>query len=311
MARTSNKDLPSLERKILFFKSSLGRDAAGINIPFEPKGPLSAINKLPFRDSDGRYLVDTEGNALCAWVNSPGANFRMRFSQIRRVGLPQIDAAGNLTDLHLQASEGLVEAVHVVFFPAGLVGIEFNFYGPRPSRLGYYLMKMARLNDLPAFDPLLRSDVTAELDRLDDIRLFDLKVHPSYSSILRKADTDLGATFDAAKKIGSPDQVEIVLRTKKQGARAWLERLKGAAKRLLGEPDLRAEASHFVISGKMQDSGRVEPIDLLRDHLISHKRIVRVNARSRALDSNAAYEAISQAYAELEGALAEAAALRP
>jgi len=56
-----------------------------------------------------------------------------------------------LTDLNVQTFEGLVEPVHVVFFRGGLVGVEFNFYGPRPSRLGYYLQKMAGLNAAPGF----------------------------------------------------------------------------------------------------------------------------------------------------------------
>jgi hypothetical protein len=121
----------------LFFRSSVGKDAAGINIPFEPKPSLTALQKLPFTDDRGRYLVDPEGNALCAWVDHLGADPRMRFAQIRRVGLPQIDASGNLSDLNLAGSEGLVEPAHIVFFSHGLVGVEFNFYGPRPSRLGY------------------------------------------------------------------------------------------------------------------------------------------------------------------------------
>jgi hypothetical protein len=41
-----------------------------------------------------------------------------------------------------------------------------------------------------------------------------------------------------------------------------------------------------------------EPLDLLRDQLISHKRIIRVNERSRALDKDAAYAAITQEAAE-------------
>jgi hypothetical protein len=202
-----------------------------------------------------------------------------------------------------------VEALHVVFFANGLVGVEFNFYGPRPSRLGYYLMKTAGLNEMPVFEPLLRSDVIGQLERLRDIRLFDLKVRASYASMVKKADTDLGAAFDAARQIGSPEEVEIVLRARKHEAGSWLGRLKSATTTLLGQPDLRTEASHFVVKGEMRDSGRVEPLDLLRDQLISHKRIVRVNERSRALDSTAAYEAISEAHDELRSELVEAAAL--
>ena len=88
-----------------------------------------------------------------------------------------------------------------------------------------------------------------------------------------------------------------------------LGRLKAAAISLLHRPDLRTEASHFVIKGLMQDSGRVEPLDPLRDQLISHKRIIRVNERSRALDKDAAYAAITQALDELSGELADAAGL--
>ena len=301
------KPPPSLERRIHFFRSSVGKDAAGASIPFVADDPLSEINKLPFSDSGGRYLIDAEGNALCAWVDGLKPHPRIRFSQVRRVGLPQIDAGGRLSDLNLNASEGLVEPVHIVFFGHGLVGAEFNFYGPRPSRLGYYLNKVASMKILPSFDPLLRSDVAAQLERLNDIRLFTLKVHASYASVLKQADADLGAAFDAAAKLGSPEEVEVALRARKQGAPALLERLKGTARKLLDRTDLRTEASQFVVKGLMRDSGRVEPLDLLRDQLIAHKRIVRVNQRSRALDRDAAYSAIVEAFEELSGELAEAA----
>ncbi len=152
---TRGKEPPTLERKIYFFRSSAGKDAAGINIPFEPKPSLTALQKLPFTDDKGRYLVDPDGNALCAWVDHLGADPRMRFAQIRRVGLPQIDAAGNLSDLNLAASEGLVEPAHIVFFPHGLVGIEFNFYGftadwttsrkPRSSTCSYASLERSSL----------------------------------------------------------------------------------------------------------------------------------------------------------------------
>ena len=63
----------------------------------------------------------------------------MLFCQIRRTGLPQLEQAGTVSDLKIADNAGLVEAVHVVFFPDNIVGADFNFYGPRLSRLGYYL----------------------------------------------------------------------------------------------------------------------------------------------------------------------------
>lgn len=300
---------PTLERKICFFRAFVGTDEKGALLPFDPIPSLAAINALPFDDNGGRYLLDNEGNALCAWIDNMSGTPRMRFSQIRRTGLPQIDAAGRLSDLNLKATEGLVEAVHVVFFPDNVVGVEFNFYGPRPSRLGYYLGSTSKLGIFPALDPLLRSDVVSQLDRLKDVRLFDLKVHSSYAGVVKRADTDLGAAFESAGNLGSTDEIQVVLRPSKNGAANMLQRVKRVARTLLHRPDLRTEASHFVIRGKMEDSGRVEPLDLLRDQLIAHKKIIRVSERSRALDRTAAYEAVSQAYSERADELKAAAAL--
>lgn len=303
------KPPPSLQRRIHFYRSSVGKDAAGDNIPFAAEDPLSAISRLGFTDSGGRYLLDPDGNALCTWIDGLSPYPRIRFSQVRRVGLPQIDAAGKLSDLDLGASEGLVEPVHMVFFSDGLVGAEFNFYGPRPSRLGYYVKQIAGLEVVPVFNPLLRSDVAGQLERLGDIRLFELKGHFSYAKILRQADADLGAAFDAAAKLGAPEEIAIVLKSQKPRAPALLGRLKASARKLVGRSDLRTEASKFLVKGLMKDSGRVEALDLLRDQLIAQKRIVRMNERSRALAREAAYAAIVEAFEELSGELAQAAAI--
>jgi hypothetical protein len=288
---------------------SNGQEASGASVTFDPKPALSIVGKLPFCDAGGRYLLDSDGNALCAWIDEMGFRPKMRFAQIRRVGLPQVETAGNLSDLALQASEGLVEVVHVVFFPDGIAGVEFNFYGPRPSRLGYYLGKLSNSKQLPEFQPLLRLDVAAQLDRLTDVRLLDLKVRPSYSAALKMADVDLSSAFSAAAKLGTLEEIELVIRPTKGGAKDLVGRIRNFARHLLGRADLRTEASRFSIRGKMADSGLVEPLDLLRDQLISNKRIIRVSERSRALNSPAAYAAVSDAYDELADDLKQAATL--
>jgi len=252
------QDLPSLERKIHFFRVSAGKDDKGAFKPFDPAPSLAAVDALPFNDNGGRYLLDNEGNALCAWIDNMGSTPRLRFSQIRRTGLPQIDAAGSLSDLNLKSSEGLVEPAHVIFFPNNIVGAEFNFYGPRPSRLGYYLGKTSGLGVYPHLDPLIRSDVFGQLDRLNDVRLLDLKIRPSYAGVLKRADRDLGSAFESARNFGVTDEIEVVVKSSKSGAVGILPRVKRFAKTLLRRQDLRTEASSFVLRGKMEDTGRVE-----------------------------------------------------
>ena len=309
MPKKKVKEPETLERRILFFRVSVGQDDKGALLPFDPRPSLTAIDKLQFDDTGGRYLLDNDGNALCAWVDSIASTPQIRFAQIRRTGLPQIDAAGNLSDLNLKATEGLVEAAHIVFFPENIVGVEFNFYGPRPTRLGFYLGAMSKLAIFPTFDPLLRSNVGNQLDRLEDVRLFNLKVRPSYVGAVKSADEDLGSAFESARKLGSTEELQIVIRPSKSGSRGMLARIKNTAQTLLKLPDFQTETSKCLIRGKMEDSGRVEPLDLLHDQLVSHKKIVRVNGRGRALDTQAAYDAVSQAHSELADELKTAVAL--
>lgn len=247
----------------------------------------------------------------------------MRFGQIRRAGLPQIEETGNLSDLDLAANAGLVEPVHVVFFPDSIAGADFNFYGPRLNRLGYYLrVKAGDPTPLTHFEPLLRLDVINQLNTLQDVRLFDLKIRPSFIDAVRDADKDLGLAFDAAIQLGKCDQIEVLMRPTKDdqtirykvgeivgGAMSLGRKLVTIAKRLGKREELKTEATKFIIRGKREDTGRVESIDMLHDHLISHKQILKHGERSRALDPSSAYAAIEMAYEELKDELIAAASI--
>lgn len=300
MPPRQSRQAKTLERKIHFYRASAGKDDNGLPLPFNPNPALSIINRLPFAGTGGRYLTGEDGNAVCGWIDVQGAQPRMRFGQIRRAGLPQIEQFGNLSDLNIAADAGLVEPIHVIFFPDNIVGADFNFYGPRLSRLGNYLhSKSGGQCPSVTFCHLLRNDVAAQLDHLTDIRLFDLKIHPSYANTIYQADQDLGAAFDAARRLGDTKQIEVVIQPSNTARTSILERIINTAKFLAKNSDLRTESSRFILKGKRDDTGKVEEIDLLRDHLIANKQIVRLNERSRALDMASAYDAICAAYEEL------------
>jgi len=303
---------PTLERKIYFYKADIGTDENGLSLPFDPRPALSIIHQLPFTDEDGRYLTGADGEAVCGWVDDQGERPKMRFGLIRRAGLPQIEESGNLSDLNLATNAGLVESVHIVFFPENIVGVDFNFYGPRLSRLGYYFHdKCAGPSPHGMFLPLLRNNVISQLDRLGDIRLFDLKVRTSYADKVKEADADLGAAFEAARSIGDTEDLEVVIRPTKTGRVTIKERIIRTARHLFAQGDLRSESPKFLINGKCDDTGKVESIDLLRDQLIAKKQIVRLGGRSRALDMNSAYDAITSAYGELRDELRTAPSVLP
>jgi hypothetical protein len=313
MARARRAAATTLERKIHFYRADIGVDGGGRPLIFDPGPALAAINALPFTDGPaGRYLVDDTGNAVCAWPSVQGGLRSLLYCQIRRTGLPQLEQAGTVSDLNIAADAGLLEPVHVTFFPNNIVGADFNFYGPRLSRLGYYIrVKSSNAVPLAIFNPLLRLDVSAQLDHLTEIRLLDLTVQASYIETVRQADASLGEAFAANARVldGDVEELEIVLRPSKNARLGALNRLLAPLRTLARGPELRENARRFQVRGKHDQTGKVELIDLLRDQLIARKQILRVGERSRAVDAGSAFEAIRTAHDELGDDLRRAAGI--
>ena len=298
----------TVERKIYFFRANVGADEGGLPSPFNPTRVLRHIDALPFAPT-GRYLDDGE-TRLCCWVDQLETRQYFRLGQIRRSGLPLVEQEGNLSDLAIPEDSGLVEAIHVVVFGNNIIGADFNFYGPRVSRLRRYLRDKGNRNcPEVTFDQLVRQDVAADLERLREIHLFHLKIRASYAATISEADADLGAAFDAAERVSQAEELELVLRPRKYSRNPLAARLLHAARYLVHRPDLRDETSKFEVKGVRRDTGAVELVDLLRDQLVAREAIVRQSERGRALRSESAYRAIERAYGELEDELVLAASV--
>lgn len=297
----------TLERKIHFYRARIGEDEAGRPLPFDARPHLNRIQQLSFA-SPGRYQTVEEGNVMCCWPRSTKQQPRLVFGVIRRSGLPQLERAGQIHALEIAEAEGLVEAVHVAFYPDNIVGADFNFYGPRMSRLSRYLRHQDPSLDVE-FDPLLRADVANQLAKLRDVRVLQLRARTSIADTLARADRSLSDAFRAAAAAGSAEVVDITLSMKPHSRRSLGDQMLGVVRRLAGMPDLRESASAFVVRGFSNETGQVEEVDILRDQLIASKQIVRVHPRGRALDSDSAFRAIAEAHDELGDQLRAAMAI--
>ena len=137
----------------------------------------------------------------------------MQFGKVRRTALPQLERAGSVTDLDLEDDAGLLEAIHVVFFPDNIVGCEYNHYGPRVSRLGGYMSaKSGKIEESVVFRPLVRKDTLEQLNRLNEVRLFEISVYPPFIEFVQRADRDLGNALSANASVFEELKVaEVVL----------------------------------------------------------------------------------------------------
>jgi hypothetical protein len=294
----------TLERKIHFFRASLGLTGGGQPRQLQVGTLLPRMGRLRF-NSSGVYQNVGEGNVLGVWIDRTQGVGRMRIATIRRTALPMVEENGRLSALAIGQSAGLYEAAHVCFFPNNIVGMELNFYGPRAGRIPGFLVP-ATGHRAFTLEPLLRQDVTEQLNRLRDLRVMSLRIRPSYSATVAQADASLGAAFTAAANVGNPQTVHVILAPEPNGRQNLGQRALNAVKQIAARSDLRENTEEFLVKGPDNDD-RMLPIDLLSDELVVMKRIVRVDSRTRALQDGDAYAAIEEAYQEIQDQLEAAA----
>lgn len=278
----------------------MGVGADGSPNQFDPTPALTHIGGLAY-ENGGNYLVTPEGAETLCVIERNISPHRIMLANVRRTGLPQQEEAGKFSPLGIPSTSGIVEPIHVVFFPQNIVGCEFNFYGPRVARLKAYLAARGggHCSNIE-FTALLRENAVDDLNRMKSLRSLTLRIYGSYAETIEKADESLGAAFKAARDVGEAGVVTLVLgplkRSKKDKiADALIEK----ARQIMKLPDIREQAKEFKLTGIDEGTGNQLDVDLLSDQFIAKKTVLQTDARTRAVDSTSAYRAIEEAYLEL------------
>ena len=299
---------PVIQRKIYFYRADIGQEPSGKLKPVDVVPALEQIGQLVFRGTQGRYKVGPDGDALGVFGHSTSPTARLIFGRVRRSGLPQIEESGSISDLNIAADAGLLERIHVVFFSDNVVGVEYNHFGPRISSLGDYLHERSsgavRRID---FRLLMRKNALSDMRKLEDIRLIDIKIRPHYLTRIEEADIGLADAFKANEQLHrNPDALSLVIQPSREDQESMWYRLREALRYIVRLEPTESDISKFKIRGRFSDTGRVDTIDVMNDHLVSTRRVVKQSARGRAVDSTSAYEEIELAYVELKDEIAAA-----
>jgi hypothetical protein len=291
----------SVTRKVHFYRAY---SATGEEL--EVEDALQTIDSLDFSNA-GRYLRDRDG-VLSAWIDRVQIPARLRFGVVRRENLPAVELGGSIEELEIDAGAGLLEPVHIVWFPQNIVGLEFNFYGPRASKLARYLGNKGDGHvDGLVLQPLVRRDVADLLDQFAGLRLFDFRARQSEIEVLENIDSSLAQALRAQQALGEADQLEVIIRTRPYGRGDTLGAdLMERVKRLAGHEEIADLASRFRVEGVSPDGGPSREINILDDKLIAEREIERAGGRAAGLNPESAYTQISDAYDALEDDLLEA-----
>jgi hypothetical protein len=241
----------------------------------------------------------SDGNVLCGWVDDPNGQIsRMRFALIRKNALPQSESGGELRDLLLEDHEGICETTHVCIFPEGAVGVEFNFFGPRPQRLGNYLRRVVG-GPLFTMEALIRQDMAEQLMRKRAIRRMTLRIRRSAIDQVEEANASLGDALRTAEQASGAECVGIILEPDPHQKTVLRNTVLETARRLMRLPGARTNFRQFQVDAVEDGVPGVTTLNLLEDKLIKNVSILRQHERSRVLQTEDAYQKIESAFTEL------------
>lgn len=290
-------------RKVYFYRIAHCEDVLGV-LP----GEIQRVMNLPF-DEIGRYSVDADGNRFALWPESAEYPLKLKFGRTRLSNLPTIEGAGKISPLDLAVGEGLLELCHIIVYSDGFVAAEFNFEGPRMTRLSEYLFeKRQALKEKVTFLPLFEPNILALVEALTTVKLLELKGQPVAESLIAQADRDLANAFGAMVRLGGTETVAIELSGHSSPAsmlRTLVKKLAELAKR---QPNLAKEGIKTLRIRGLNERGQIDFVDLLEDHLVSVRQFDRLQSDSKAIDSEIAFDQIHTAYLERKDDLPTAVA---
>lgn len=265
-------------------------------------GPvLQEVDALPFAAAAPgqatRVVNHGEVSDLCAWIDTLTPRGTLRFGTIRKGAFPVVVLDGARRPLALADREGLLEEIHVQFLPDNLIGVIFNFYGPRLPTLGRYFKQTA-----PSMGPNVRfarlavPDLADRLDRLRDFTLVHIEVRRTHLQVLETLVPGLSAAFDAQNQLNTPDTVALTLRTDGRSPRRLGAGIADTVKAMVGLGGIPEVVEAFKVRAFDPDTGRIDELDVLKEHMVATEEVVLQDQTHRVLDEGSAYRAIGAAY---------------
>lgn len=299
------------KRRVNFFRVDMTRIDAANNtiVPIDNQKIFAEqifpfINTLEFTTHafNSRYMNIPGGNEVSMYVDSVTDEYvEGRMIVCRRKYLPDVEQRGVLSPLDIPLTAGLAECTHFIYyFNTKIIGIEFNFYGPRSSHISEYIAR--KCNELITqftITPVIKGDIDRAL-LSNEVAMFQIEAHRNAGNVVSELHADLGSAFNAAATAANSETIEIVLRKRPYAKSGFLpfldlDNLMGVFRRE-GNRELFNKLKISVLDDG--NGGKIRPIDLLADKLSVSKDVDFVDERSKRINSASMYIAIQEAYNE-------------
>lgn len=308
--------MSTITRKIHFFKIEMFEAQVSSSLfakHSDPAKVMEYIQSLQFMDNKprSRYMY-LPNNDVCFLeldsIDAKKGRIMGKMALSRRSALPELEQQGTLTSLNIPPNSGLAELTHFVYYPSkDIIGIEFNFYGPRSSVFRDYIQEKSKHYSKPVhfirLNPILNLDVEQTLQRIGEVNMLQIELDKNSLFVIEELDTNLKKAFEAAAEVTESETVEIVFRKKKYKREGFVfPFLKSKIIDFLKNDGNRESLSRFKVVGEdlWAEDKKARGFDLLEDKLVSTKKIIAADEKGRNVDSDSMYDAIETSFLELK-----------
>lgn len=268
---------------------------------FSPALLAADLMALP---GDKQYLEVNDDYDLCLLADG---NDSFQFGKARKTEMASVVANGRVKPLTLAHGEKLFDRIHIVFFPSGVVGAEFNLFGPKMPALTEYLISKLSSCTPVAFDRLVHGDVMERLSHVREVKVIEMRIDAARSEVMAPFGDgwiDTAKWMNQQLGVGS---VEVALRAGTTARRPFSERAIAAVREMLSGPHLREATDKFKIKAVPDGSNMTISIDLLDDKLMEAVEIPRDICRNPDRYKEFMYNKIRTIYNALKRDIMQAA----
>lgn len=283
----------TVEKRISFYKLILKKDGKDVN----PLKVFSHINLLSFAENE-RYLSVTDGNLHLMHIFNEHIPLKISLGTSRRKNLPSIEKDGITSPLEIYDA-GLFEATHAIIFPNNIMGIESNYYGPKPQSFIKYISKKAPLKvEKVKIIPLMRSDFLDYISNIGEIKVLEFKVHRNMTKYFEGINKSLNHILNGLKDSSSAEYIGITLNSNKRKGMSlkwkdkFLEKFKNS--------ENRYAVNKALIKANDMTTNRIREFNLLEPYFISTKEVLKNDDIHRSVDRDSMFEAIKESYLDLK-----------
>ena len=271
---------------------------------------VDRVNNLD-RSADQHLLEIGTDEFLASYGDHYEGYPAMRLGLVRRSDLPRVQSRDEIRDLDLADNEGLMEVAHLLFFDRGVVGAEFNYRGPRATRLTYYLRE--RLPSLPRVDlaVLIYRAAHDQLMNIDELISVELAITRGNLSVLREAardiDTNIIESIGRAIDVFEGDHIQLRVVGREPHQRRGFLGFGGTerARSLATDPRFRESLRVLKMKGHDTRTDQDVVLDLLKEQIVSSVEVAKVG-RSRVVVTESMYDRIRAAYGTLRAEIDDA-----